>query len=121
MVADAWTWPLRAHSTEAPHPTPPASPSLVAALPRSYVGIAFTAKANQLPLFPVVGIDSHLEITFNFVTVETVEPTPLQSCGLLPLLPRRSSPAEFGLPPPAGLPNERTTRKPQKLQRLNPY
>jgi len=32
----------------------------------SLLGVAFTARPQLLPLFPVVGIDSHTEITFNF-------------------------------------------------------
>ena len=45
----------------------PLSYPATAAVGRSYIVIAFTAKASMLPLYPVVGIDSHLEVTFNFV------------------------------------------------------
>ena len=32
----------------------------------AYLGPAFTAKAQQLPLYPVVGIDSYSPVKFNF-------------------------------------------------------
>jgi len=31
-----------------------------------FLGIAFTAKASHLPLYPLVGLDSHAEVSFNF-------------------------------------------------------
>ena len=33
-----------------------------------FLGVAFVAKASTLPLYPVVGLDSHHSIRFNFGT-----------------------------------------------------
>lgn len=58
-----------------------------------YLGVAFTANAQQLPLHPIVGIDTHAEIAFNFgqrpFEFDTdALPPPLN----MPIAPRKPSP-----------------------------
>ena len=60
----------------------------------TFLGVAFVAKPSQLPLYPIVGLDSHASVHFNFGQ----RPFAFELSSLPPSLGEKAKSAEHATP-----------------------